>query len=138
MNNITTWDYFAGQALAGMYRNVNLMDYTKEGINCAAKSSAQLADAMLAERANRFPVEAEKPDLRNGWDAAPDWAKYRAMDENKNWYWYNKMPLISDSENIWGSIGDILSIPFHLKPIFDGPWRESLQMRPMVDQGGTE
>jgi len=33
--------------------------------------------------------------MKPEWKNAPDWAMYRAMDEDENWCWYEKKPVKS-------------------------------------------
>jgi hypothetical protein len=135
MNKIDLWDYYAGQALAGMYANNHLTDNTELlTIKYVSESAAILADAMMAERAKRFPVEAEKPDLRNGWYAAPDWAVCRAKDKICGWGYFSKIPKYDKFYIVWIYEKDSKreKIPSWLEPDFDGDWRESLQVRPGI------
>lgn len=65
--------------------------------------------------------------IRNGWDAAPDEAVCRAMDESGSWFWFFDEPFQGDC--YW--TGDLFEeIPLHLYPDFTGDWENSLQWRP--------
>jgi len=63
------------------------------------------------------------------WSAMPAWAKFVAMDNGGDWWWYKKEPVIG--ENTWTSESeDYDEIPKDYVPKWDGDWRNSLIERP--------
>jgi len=39
------------------------------------------------------------------WKDAPEWAKFLAMDENYEWWWYELEPYFIDGLGFWNSLG---------------------------------
>lgn len=66
------------------------------------------------------PPATTKP----GWDAAPDWANWLAMDASGEWYWYENEP--SPYMQEWGAPG-----VFHVA--FLTNWVKSLESRPKTN-----
>jgi hypothetical protein len=63
------------------------------------------------------------------WANAPEWAMYRAIDEDGEGYWFEKKPRIVDDIPIWVYGG---------KSEFFGNfdptnWKNSLQQRPQIE-----
>lgn len=47
-DGLTKWEWFAGQAIAGLSTQMGLV-YTIQSPTCVAKYAAEIADAMIAE-----------------------------------------------------------------------------------------
>ena len=60
-----------------------------------------------------------------GWEDAPEWANYLAMDANGYWWWYEEKPQLS--RGIWAFGGERSRKTLHKQ---DVAWNESLQERP--------
>jgi hypothetical protein len=62
------------------------------------------------------------------WNAAPEWARYVAMDKSGLWAWFSHEP---DPNEISGTWVDVYGKyeDFHAE-FFTGDWAESLQRRP--------
>lgn len=62
--------------------------------------------------------------MKPSWDDAPDWANYRAMDEDEAWYWYEYEP--TQKGFFWDKQGGRSQL------ILDSSdnWRDSLEERP--------
>ena len=57
------------------------------------------------------------------WSKAPEWAKYSAMDEDGEWYWFQTVPRQYGS--VWACQGKSQYIGN-----FETDWRYSLTKRP--------
>lgn len=68
------------------------------------------------------------------WSQAPEWAEYVAMDEDGEWYWFEKKPVLGSS--IWRNTLGRSSF----YEVIDASWRDSLQQRPVniMDRKGEE
>lgn len=63
---------------------------------------------------------SNKPD----WKDAPEWAKYMAMDDDGEWYWFENEPGCGCSA--WHGRGGMIEYAY-----VDGDsWTESLEPRP--------
>lgn len=63
--------------------------------------------------------------MKPSWSDAPEWAKYLAMDEDGEWFWYENKP---DLASIWWAYtGKIMEAP----TIPDGNCRDTLEPRPL-------
>lgn len=38
--------------------------------------------------------------------SAPEWVRWSAIDSDGHMYWYNKKPVINDSEGVWEGVGE--------------------------------
>ena len=65
--------------------------------------------------------------LKPDWDNAPEWARWWAVDQSGQCYWYQKKPYLSERETYW----DYPDFDCEAElDIVDG-WKESLQERPI-------
>lgn len=66
-----------------------------------------------------------------GWEDAPEWAQWLAMDQDGEWYWFEHRP---HSENYtWQSNSGRLVQDGYLPSCRDLDWRETLEQRPESD-----
>ena len=68
--------------------------------------------------------------LRNepSWDAAPDWAVAKAQNGSGWWYWYEFVPRLSTTMEIFRLLGGRTSYAGEGEVI--GNWRDTLRLRP--------
>lgn len=59
-----------------------------------------------------------KPD----WKNAPEWARFLAMDENGEWWWFEHEPY--KTAHFWNSLGQVKPAVNNLE------WQETLEERP--------
>ena len=58
------------------------------------------------------------------WRTAPEWANYIAMDDNGQWYWYEREP--EQKDDIWNNrFGKAELVGEYIY------WKDSLQERPV-------
>jgi hypothetical protein len=62
---------------------------------------------------------------RPDWNIAPEWAKYCAMDEDGEWYWFEKKPI--PGKRYWCDDGAGLVVYTQVDGL---AWHESLERRP--------
>ena len=67
--------------------------------------------------------------MKPSWKDAPEWAQYLAMDENGQWYWFDKEPSISDNP-MWGCPRWDILIGGHVREACVPGWRDTLEKRP--------
>jgi hypothetical protein len=65
--------------------------------------------------------------LQLPWDKAPEWAQWAAMDESRQWYWYEDNPIIDERYLAW-QISSSDHEPFDFPPCTN--WKESKRKRP--------
>lgn len=71
-------------------------------------------------------LEVLKKQSTSNWPAnAPDWANFRAMDADGNWYWFEKEPVKLESS--WASTWDGR---WAFNTLSNALWETSLQQRP--------
>lgn len=80
-------------------------------------------------RLGTYKVEAQEVFI--DWAAAPEWAKFAAMDRGGQWYWHENKPWVCNSDDDpdnhdWLSSGFMKSFEAES---FKGGWRNSLQHR---------
>ena len=77
----------------------------------------------LVEPATQIEDESVYEDP---WYGAPDWATYKAQDEDGGWWWYDEKP--EQLKTCWGSVGNNAeTVPGQ---VFPSPnWRETLISR---------
>lgn len=86
-------------------------------------------DMMLEQLAIREYNDAcakEKEPIKTGWENAPDWARWKAMDEDGRWFWWSEKPE-SHTDGIWIGGGHADLIPNH--PATNKDWAETLEER---------
>lgn len=67
--------------------------------------------------------------MKPRWKDAPDWASYMAMDDDGEWYWYEREPHMVHTcwTTVDGNGGRYESIP----TVSDDPlWTDSVEKRP--------
>jgi uncharacterized protein YoxC len=69
---------------------------------------------------------------RYDWSKAPEWAKWRATDENGLCHWYENKPIAYG--HCWRS-KDILQLSYYGEPCPD--WRNTLEQRPLPESTET-
>lgn len=65
------------------------------------------------------------------WSEAPDWAMWRAQDEDGEWWWYERKPHPSEDKNkqwLEGSINGLMIRA--LNDDVNPNWRNTLEKRP--------
>jgi hypothetical protein len=92
-------------------------DYTRNNI--------ELQD--IAELAWNAAQSQQKPS----WKDAPEWANYRAMDEDGEWFWYEKEPILNESEGMLKNYDvDNIFIKYESAKLYGVCWYKSLEKRP--------
>lgn len=80
--------------------------------------------------------EWEDKTIFDNWDALPAWCDYAiAMDEDRRWFSYNKVPAKYDELGAWGVIIEsnlnYITIPIGYSPKdYKGDWKDSLLINP--------
>ena len=61
--------------------------------------------------------------MKPSWKGAPEWAKYRAKDNNGAWYWYEYKPVLIERryQAMTGRCAECDVFP---------SWRDTLEKRP--------
>lgn len=76
-----------------------------------------------------FPTKPIVTEPKVNWSAMPAWAKWVAMDEDGDWFWFSEMP--NTDEGQWQhQSGCCGIIPAQGVPNFTGGWKDSLVERP--------
>lgn len=67
--------------------------------------------------------------MKINWTQAPAWARYHAIDQNGNGYWFEDLPTISTFHSVWQTSeeGNFTASDFTLLAGQD--WRQSLVER---------
>jgi hypothetical protein len=85
--------------------------------------------ASLSER----PAGVEpEPVPEIDWSRAPDWARYVAMDEDGEWYWYGLRPRTCEDADCWFGGGQL---DYYKETGCWVGWRSSLVERPGTNPG---
>jgi len=92
----------------------------------ALRARIERIEAKFAEQHNQNRSEIPNSSESGDWSKAPDWANWKAMDENGKWYWYEGMPRMCDS--IWHNPG--LAQIIIGKTATDKDWTKTLEQRP--------
>jgi hypothetical protein len=66
----------------------------------------------------------QKPD----WKDAPEWAKWLAMDDNGEWYWFIEKPTLLDEGDECGYWNAPFGSYLHVEVGVD--WKTTLEERP--------
>lgn len=107
------------------------------------KITAELIERAAAAIADlqRARGSVDHVESAPGWDSAPEWAKWRAMDACGDWYWFERKPY---PESIDGAPGDGINVwdvedgQMHRASTTEAAhpdWERSLQARPEVLSG---
>jgi hypothetical protein len=67
-----------------------------------------------------------KPD----WKDAPEWARFLAMDENGQWFWFEDEPKCIDDDYLWYPQGNGRFVGCWTVPDSREAWKDSLEQRP--------
>jgi hypothetical protein len=68
--------------------------------------------------------------MKPSWTDAPEWARYLAMDENGEWFWFDREPTLNETP-VWGALRwDILGGEGHVQAAIVPGWRDTLDSRP--------
>ena len=114
------------------------------------RSNAELADALDAHAViheNEYQDDNQREwakDLRDAaaalragvckptrypWDQAPDWAMWAATDRCGDLWWYQSLPVVSESLRLWDSADDGECYGGFMQANYKD-WRNSLEKRP--------
>ena len=65
--------------------------------------------------------------MQTGWEDAPEWARYRTVDKDRNVTFWEKQPLVVSSRGFWrqGNDGGLWEVVR-----YDEDWQNSLEERP--------
>lgn len=78
------------------------------------------------------PTLAVQPEVaEDPFAGAPEWAKYKAQDEDGDWYWYSGKPKHNRHQGFWlrGDAGEDSS-DFASQGVPNPNWRDTLIERP--------
>jgi hypothetical protein len=70
-------------------------------------------------------------EMKPNWSTAPDFARYLAMDDDGEWYWYEEKPTI-ELNDIWHTCGR------HQLALCPPSWRDTLEERPVHNEHEEE
>lgn len=112
-------------------------EYLLRWSGVTVKDAWQYADAMEVEYNKREKEQKDKiydpmravrdaKDFQVDWSVAPDWAKYFAVDENTEGWFFIQEPTI-DVDGCWYCVGGSCMAFSH---DYQGDWKDSLRKRP--------
>lgn len=83
----------------------------------------------LTERVKELEAKLLKIHPPLPWDEAPEWARWAAMDEDGDWWWYSEEPTI---RSISYSPDNIRDACLQFNHAMHTNWRKSKQARPLA------
>jgi len=68
--------------------------------------------------------------MKPEWKDAPPWAKWLAMDNNGDWWWYENEPVKNPTDNEWwNAIPGEGEVEMASAPLHNLNWEESKEKR---------
>jgi len=96
---------------------------------CQAPNPDDIIERVMRKLSDRGIVPKPTPAAPPSWDDAPEWAQWRAQDENGAWYWYEMEPR-NDGVHYWGSAERHQYARGKAAGTSIPNWRDTLQERP--------
>lgn len=113
-----------GMSTESMEAGFSLVDLYHETLMELVQVKAKLED--LTKQASSG-AQASRPKVKGlGWEMAPGWAKYAAMDACGRWHWYEASPQLQEKEEIWLPQPATRAASMKVLPDFHVRWNDSL------------